>query len=61
MRGIVYSLCVTTIGGVARPGQEILQIIQLHDELFVEVRVKPSDIAKVLPNQAATINLSYYY
>ena len=33
MRGVVNALSVTTIGGVVRPGQEILQIIPLDEEL----------------------------
>jgi adhesin transport system membrane fusion protein len=60
MRGIVNNLSVTTIGGVVRPGEEILQIIPLDEELFVEARVKPEDIAGVRRGQAATIKLSAY-
>jgi adhesin transport system membrane fusion protein len=60
MRGIVNNLGVTTIGGVIRPGEEIFQIIPLDDELFVEAEVSPSNIAHVIPGQAATIKLSAY-
>lgn len=60
MRGIVNNLSVTTIGGVVRPGEEILQIIPLDEELFVEARVKPENIAGVRPGQEATIKLSAY-
>ena len=60
MRGIVNNLSVTTIGGVVRPGEEILQIIPLDEELFVEARVKPEDIAGVRPGQEATVKLSAY-
>lgn len=60
MRGIVNNLSVTTIGGVVRPGEEILQIIPLDEELFVEARVSPKDIAGVRPGQVATIKLSAY-
>ncbi|PHQ82052.1 MAG: transporter [Thalassobium sp.] len=60
MRGVVNSLGVTTIGGVIRPGEEIFQIIPLDEELFIEARVKPSDIANVIPGQEATIKLSAY-
>jgi adhesin transport system membrane fusion protein len=60
MRGIVNKLQVTTIGGVVRPGEEILQIIPLDEELFVEARVAPKDIAGVRRGQAATIKLSAY-
>lgn len=60
MRGVVNNLSVTTIGGVVRPGEEILQIIPLDEELFVEARVSPKDIAGVRPGQEATIKLSAY-
>ena len=60
MRGIVNKLSVTTIGGVVRPGEEILQIIPLDEELFVEAQVKPENIANVKPGQRATVKLSAY-
>lgn len=60
MNGVVNKIHVTTIGGVVRPGEEILQIIPLDEELFVESRVRPSDIAHVRYGQEATIKLSAY-
>lgn len=60
MRGIVNGLAVTTIGGVVRPGEEILRIIPLDEEMFVEARVKPENIANVRRGQEATIKLSAY-
>ncbi len=60
LKGIVNSLAVTTIGGVVRPGEEIFEIIPMGEELFVEARVKPENIASVEPGQEATIKLSAY-
>ena len=60
LKGIVNKLSVTTIGGVIRPGEEILQIIPLDEEMFIETRIKPEDIANVKPGQEATIKLSAY-
>jgi len=60
MHGVVNTLSVTTIGGVVRPGEEILQIIPLDEELFVEAKVAPEDIAGIRPGQEATIKLSAY-
>ncbi len=37
-----------------------MQIIPLGDELFIEARVKPSDIAQVRKDQEATIKLTAY-
>ncbi|ETA49279.1 HlyD family type I secretion periplasmic adaptor subunit [Ponticoccus alexandrii] len=60
MHGVVNALSVTTIGGVVRPGEEIMQIIPMDDELFVEARVRPEDIANIRPGQEATVKLSAY-
>ncbi len=60
MRGIVNNLSVTTIGGVVRPGEEIFQIIPLDDELFVEAKVPPEDIANIQRGQQATVKLTAY-
>jgi adhesin transport system membrane fusion protein len=60
MKAVVNKLSVTTIGGVVRPGEEILQLIPLEDELYIEAKVKPEDIASVRPDQDATIKLSAY-
>lgn len=60
MRGVVNKLSVTTIGGVVRSGEEILQIIPLDEEVFVEAKVKPRDIASVQMGQLATVKLSAY-
>lgn len=60
MQGVVNNMAVTTIGGVIRPGEEIVEIIPLGEELFVEARVKPENIASVQTGQHATIKLSAY-
>ena len=60
MRGVVNKVAVSTIGGVVRPGEEIMQIIPLGDELLVEARVAPRDIAEVRLGQEATVKLSAY-
>lgn len=60
MKGVVNKLSITTIGGVVKPGEEILQIIPLDDALFIEARVKPRDIASVREGLDATVKLSAY-
>lgn len=60
VRGIVNRITITTIGGVVRPGEEILQIIPLDTGLFIEAKVKPEDIATIREGQSATIKLSAY-
>jgi len=53
--GIVKNVRVTTIGGVLRASEELMQIIPVGDELIVEAKVRPSDIALVRPGLDATI------
>lgn len=60
MHGVVNKLSVTTIGGVVRPGEEIMQIIPVDEQLFVEAKVRPQDIAGIRPGQEATIKLTAY-
>ena len=60
MRGVVNRIAVTTIGGVVRPGEEILQIIPLDSGLYIEARIRPADIAALREGQRATVKLSAY-
>lgn len=53
--GIVKNVRVTTVGGVLRAGEEILQIVPLDDDLIVEAKVSPADIAQVRPGLEANI------
>jgi adhesin transport system membrane fusion protein len=60
MQGIVNAVGVATIGGVIRPGEEMFTIIPEGDQLYIEARVRPADIANVVTGQLATIKLSAY-
>jgi len=58
--GVVNNLEVNTIGGVVAAGARLLDIVPVSDILLVEARLKPSDVAFVLPGQKATIKLTAY-
>jgi adhesin transport system membrane fusion protein len=60
VRGIVNKLLITTIGGVVAPGDAILELTPLDDELRVEARISPKDIAFVSPGMRATVKLTAY-
>ena len=60
VHGIVKSLAVSTIGGVVSPGMELLQIVPLEDNLFVEAEILPSDIAFLSPGQKAKVKITAY-
>jgi adhesin transport system membrane fusion protein len=53
--GIVKNIRVTTVGGVLGPGDELMQIVPVDDELLIESRVRPADIALVKPGLVANV------
>lgn len=60
MRGIVKSLDVTTIGGVIPPGGSVMTLVPLGDQLLVETRISPRDIAFIHPGQSAVVKVTAY-
>ena len=60
MRGTVKKIFLTTVGGVIRPGGEIMQIVPLEDQLLVEARIRPSDVAFLRPGLPATVKITAY-
>ncbi len=60
MKGIVKNLFVNTIGGVIKPGEDIMDIVPSEDKLLVEVKIKPSDIAFIYYGQKAIVKFSAY-
>lgn len=55
--GVVKNIRVTTVGGVLRPGDELMQIVPAEDNLLLEARISPSDIGRVVPGLSANIRL----
>lgn len=53
--GIVKNVRITTLGGVLRAGEEMMQIVPVDDELIVEAKVSPVDISRVRLGQSATL------
>ncbi|TDG19280.1 HlyD family type I secretion periplasmic adaptor subunit [Paraburkholderia silviterrae] len=58
--GIVRNVRITTPGGVARAGDEIMQILPVDDDLIIEAKVKPRDIAFLKRDLPAKIKLDAY-
>jgi len=55
--GIVKNVRVTTLGGVLRAGDEIMQIVPSDDAFIIEAKVLPADIARVQVGLPATVRL----
>jgi adhesin transport system membrane fusion protein len=60
VKGTVKNVRITTQGGVIRPGEEVMQIVPFDDELLIEARVKPSDIAFLKLGLEASIKIDSY-
>lgn len=58
--GIVNAIDVTTIGAVVTAGARLMDIVPKSDFLLVEARLKPSDVAFVIPGQPARIQFTAY-
>jgi adhesin transport system membrane fusion protein len=60
VRGTVKQLFVNTVGGVIQPGEDLIEIVPLEDNLLVEARVRPPDIAFLHPGQPAVVKVTAY-
>ena len=60
VRGIIKNLDVTTIGGVVQPGKSVMTLVPLGDQLLIEARISPRDIAFIHPGQKALVKVTAY-
>jgi len=58
--GKIKNINVTTIGGVVKPGEVIMQILPTSSDLVIDAKVSPADIAYVKEGQEATVKLDAY-
>lgn len=60
MKGVVNRVMVTTIGGVIKPGEQVLEVVPADDVLVVEAQIRPQDIGFVKMGQSANVKISAY-
>ncbi|MDN7132930.1 HlyD family efflux transporter periplasmic adaptor subunit [Halomonas sp. MC140] len=60
VRGIVKDIEVTTTGGVIPPNGRLMAIVPLDDQLRIEARISPRDIAFIHPRQPANVKITAY-
>jgi membrane fusion protein, adhesin transport system len=60
MSGVVKNVKYTTIGAVLKVADELMQIVPSDDALFVEVKIKPQDIAHIKPGSKAIVKIDAY-
>jgi len=60
VRGIVKRIYVNTLGGIIRPGADLVEIVPLEDSLLFEVKIRPADIAFISAEQNAVVKITAY-
>lgn len=58
--GIVNRVMVNTVGGVVKPGEPIVEVVPVDEQLVLEANVLPSDIGFVKVGQLANVKLTAY-
>ena len=60
MRGIIKNVRVKTLGGVVQPAVDIMEIMPLGDQLLIEAKIRPKDVAFLRPGLSATVKITAY-
>ena len=60
LKGVIKQVMVNTIGGVIKPGMDVLEIVPLDDSLLIEARITPADIAFIHPGQEVMVKITAY-
>ncbi|MFA5453903.1 MAG: HlyD family type I secretion periplasmic adaptor subunit [Sulfurimonas sp.] len=58
--GTIKQLLVNTVGGVVKPGMNIIEVVPTEDNLLIEAKIRPADIAFLFPGQRAIVKFSAY-
>ena len=60
VKGVVKNIRITTRGGVVRPAEEIMQLVPIDEELLIEIKIRPTDVAFLRPGLPASVKLDAY-
>ncbi len=60
MKARVNDVRVTTRGGVIQPGEAIMELTPIDDQLLVEARFLPRDVAFIRPGMPARVKITAY-
>ncbi len=58
--GTIKVLKINTVGGIIQPGMDLVEIVPIEDNLLIEAKIRPADIAFLRPGQKAVIKLTAY-
>lgn len=60
VKGIVKQIYQNSIGSVIQSGMDLVEIVPLSNNLLVEAKISPKDIAFINPNHKAIVKLTAY-
>ncbi|MCF7480999.1 HlyD family efflux transporter periplasmic adaptor subunit [Vibrio sp. J1-1] len=60
VKGMVNDIVVTTKGGVVQPGEPIMYVLPIDEQLLVEAKIAPEDIAFLAPGMSAKVKVTAY-
>ncbi|AOP95545.1 MULTISPECIES: HlyD family type I secretion periplasmic adaptor subunit [Enterobacter] len=60
VRGIVKDIDVTTVGGVIPPNGKLMSLVPLDDQMVIEAKISPRDVAFIHPGQKALVKVTAY-
>ena len=60
VRGIVKGIDVTTVGGVIPPNGKLMSLVPLDDQMVIEAKISPRDVAFIHPGQKALVKVTAY-
>ena len=60
VNGTIKSIYINTLGGVVQPGVDIIEIVPSEDQLLIETKITPKDIAFLHPGLPAVVKVTAY-
>lgn len=60
VKGTIKTIKVNTVGGVVQPGMDLVEVVPIEDNLLIEAKVLPKDIAFLRPGLPAIVKITAY-
>ncbi|MBM3375067.1 MAG: HlyD family type I secretion periplasmic adaptor subunit [Betaproteobacteria bacterium] len=60
IEGVIKNLKFQTVGNIVRPGEPMMEVVPLKDQLVIELKLNPSDRGYVVIGQEALVKISTY-
>lgn len=60
VNGTIKTIHINTLGGIIQPGVDIIEIVPSEDQLLIETKILPKDIAFLHPGLPAIVKVTAY-